>query len=78
MHISLLLCGKHIICLYIRSKGTTMLNNIEYSESFIAYLETLEYDCGSACADEQQLDVEYELAHLHSETPSKYEGICHA
>ncbi len=55
-----------------------MLEFITYPEALIAYLEDCEYDCGHACDELQQLDVEYELAHLPSDSLSKYEAICHA
>ena len=56
-----------------------MFENIQYSNDFIAYLETLEYDCGHATEIEyKETSMEYDLAHLHADVPSKYEGICHA
>jgi len=50
---------------------------IEFTESFITYLEEKEYDC----TDESTLewfDLEVELAHLHDDCPAKYERVCHA
>ena len=50
---------------------------IEFTESFITYLEEKEYDCGHDSSLEW-FDLEAELARLQEDSVSKYEGICHA
>jgi len=55
-----------------------MSTTIEYTNTFISILEHAEYDCGTPHDELQQLDLEYELDHLHDDYPSQYEAICHA
>lgn len=46
-------------------------------EAYVVYLESIEYDCGSAPSyiDYQSCSIDDEVERLHDDAPSQYESI---